>query len=136
MKAHQRQIADGFEIELPVFENDPDNAPGDGGTGTEEQGEYGVAVEEGYPEEAEPPRYGVFLYNDDYTTMEFVVEVLTRFFRLNQDRAVQVMLKIHNDGKGVAGIYPFEIAETKVAQVVDYSRSKGFPLKCQAEPVD
>ncbi len=93
-----------------------------------------VAIQEGRPILKEPQRYAIYLLNDDYTTMEFVVEVLTRFFRKTSEEAVQIMLQIHQQGKGVAGIYSFEIAETKAMQVQDYARSKGFPLSCHIEP--
>ena len=65
-----------------------------------------------------------------------VTEVLMKFFHKNKEEASQIMLHVHQKGQGIAGIYPYEIAETKVAQVIDYSRSKGFPLLCTAEPID
>ncbi len=100
----------------------------------EDESGGGVAVQEGRPKLAEPPKYAVFLHNDDYTTMEFVTEVLKRYFHKSEEEAVQIMLKVHQQGKGVAGIYHYEIAETKVVQVQEYARAKGFPLKCTAEP--
>lgn len=81
----------------------------------------------------EPPRYAVVLHNDDYTTMEFVVEVLRTFFRKGGDEALEITMRVHREGKGVAGIYPMDIAETKAAQVNEHARSRGFPLKCTAE---
>ena len=93
----------------------------------------GVAIEEEIKVE-EPPKYAVLLHNDDYTTMEFVIEVLAKFFRKNADEATQIMLSVHHNGSGVAGIYPAEIAETKVSQVTDYAQAHGFPLKVTAEP--
>jgi ATP-dependent Clp protease adaptor protein ClpS len=98
-----------------------------------ESEESGVAVQEGKPKLKEPPKYAVLLHNDDYTTMEFVVEVLQRFFRKSGEEAMEIMLKVHNDGRGVAGIYSFEIAETKAAQVQELAKSRGFPLKCTIE---
>ncbi len=98
--------------------------------------EGGVAVEAAKPKVKEPPEYAVILHNDDYTTMEFVVEVLERFFNKTGDEATRIMLKVHQTGRGVAGIYSYEIAETKAAQVVEYARSKGHPLLASAEPVD
>ncbi len=95
----------------------------------------GIAVQEGRPRLQEPPRYAVLLANDDYTTMEFVVEILQRFFQRSEEEAVQIMLQIHQKGRGVAGIYHLEIAETKVMQVVEYARSRGFPLSSYVEPV-
>ena len=82
----------------------------------------------------EPPKFAVILHNDDYTTMEFVIEVLQRFFRKSNDEAMKVMLRVHHDGHGVAGIYSREIAETKVAQVTSYAVDQGHPLKITAEP--
>lgn len=94
-----------------------------------------VAVQEGRPRLKEPPQFAVILHNDHYTTMEFVVEILKRFFRKTEEESVQIMLKVHQEGQGVAGVFHFEIAETKVMQVHDYARTKGFPLKCSLEPV-
>ncbi len=83
-----------------------------------------------------PKRYMVILHNDDYTTMEFVVEVLKKYFAKNQLEAEQVMLQIHQDGQGVGGVYTFEIAETKASQVIRYSREKGHPLRCTIDVED
>ena len=80
-----------------------------------------------------PPQYAVVLMNDDYTPMDFVIEVLQQYFALNLDRATQVMLQVHHEGKGIAGIYPRDIAETKANQVNNYARSQGHPLLCQIE---
>ncbi len=77
----------------------------------------GVIVEEAPPETAEPPLYRVLLLNDDYTPMEFVVEVLERFFAMDRQMATRVMLEVHTRGKGVCGVFTYEIAETKVSQV-------------------
>jgi ATP-dependent Clp protease adaptor protein ClpS len=92
-----------------------------------------IATQESEPERKVPPSYAVVLHNDDYTTMEFVTEVLKKFFRKSEEEAVQIMLQIHEKGRGVAGIYHHEIAETKVVQVHEYARAKGFPLKCSLE---
>ncbi len=81
-----------------------------------------------------PPRYKVLLLNDDYTTMEFVVFVLTQVFRHSQASATRVMLHIHNNGVGVAGVYSREVAETRVAQVEKIAREAGHPLQCTLEP--
>ena len=85
------------------------------------------------PDLRPPPMYKVVLMNDDFTPMEFVVEVLLGFFALMQEQAVQVMLEVHNKGKAVAGIYTAEIAETKAAQVNDYARQHQHPLLCTLE---
>ena len=80
-----------------------------------------------------PSLYKVLLLNDDYTPMEFVVHVLERFFNKNQEDATRIMLHVHHHGVGVCGIYPFEVAETKVAQVVDFARRHQHPLQCTME---
>lgn len=81
-----------------------------------------------------PPKlYKVKLLNDDYTTMDFVVEVLQIFFSMRTEQAIQVMLKVHNEGSAVCGIYPKDIAETKVRQVIDYATQHGHPLRCLME---
>lgn len=81
----------------------------------------------------EPKKFKVFLLNDDYSTMDFVIDVLTKVFRKNIDQATKIMLNIHNNGKEVCGIYTHEIASTKVAQVKTLAREKGFPLKAIME---
>ena len=93
----------------------------------------GVALEEVRPELKPPPMYKVVLLNDDFTPMDFVVEVIKVFFALGHDRATQIMLHVHTKGKGVCGVFTFEIAETKVAQVNDYARQNEHPLKCALE---
>ena len=75
-------------------------------------------------------RFEVILLNDDYTTMEFVVEVLRQFFHKEFQTAEAIMLKIHIDGEAVCGIYSYDVAQTKVTQVIDYSRKKEQPLMC------
>ncbi|UNK04675.1 MULTISPECIES: ATP-dependent Clp protease adapter ClpS [Psychrobacter] len=99
---------------------------------TEEEGEVEVLVAE--PEITEPPMYAVVMYNDDYTPMEFVVYVLQSEFRHNMDKAVEIMLNIHNQGRGIAGIYPKDIAETKAKKVNQTARKEGYPLLTQIEP--
>lgn len=94
----------------------------------------GIAVDEAKPKLAEPKKYAVLLLNDDYTTFDFVVEVLQKFFKKTYEEAADITLKVHHAGKGLAGIYTHQIAETKVLQVCDYARSKGFPLKAVSEP--
>jgi ATP-dependent Clp protease adaptor protein ClpS len=99
----------------------------------ESQQKRGIVVEEARPEVELPPMYRVVLLNDDFTPMEFVVEVLQFFFGMDHDRATQVMLHVHTRGKGVCGVFTFEIAETKVVQVNEYSRQHEHPLKCTLE---
>ena len=81
----------------------------------------------------EPPMYKVLLHNDDYTTMDFVVEILIVIFKKSQEEAVRVMLNVHQDGVGICGVYPFETAETKVESVHLLASENGFPLKCSME---
>lgn len=99
----------------------------------EHERDHGVAVQTGRPEVARPPLYSVIILNDDYTPMDFVVEVLVRFFSLDVERATQIMLHVHTRGRGVCGIYSREVAESKVAQVNDYSRMNQHPLLCTME---
>ena len=80
-----------------------------------------------------PPMYRVFLINDDYTTMEFVVEVLRTVFKKSTGEATRIMLNVHNAGVGLCGVYPHEIAETKVDAVHTLARENGFPLRCTME---
>ena len=81
-----------------------------------------------------PPLFKVILLNDDYTPMEFVVIVLQKFFSMTRERATQVMLKVHREGIGVCGVYPHDVAATKVQQVAAYSRKHQHPLQCVMEP--
>jgi ATP-dependent Clp protease adaptor protein ClpS len=81
----------------------------------------------------EPPLYRVLLLNDDYTTMDFVVEVLKYVFNKSEEDANRIMLNVHQQGAGVCGFYPLEIAETKIDIVDSLSRERGFPLKCTME---
>lgn len=83
-----------------------------------------------------PPLYRVVLLNDDYTPMEFVVNVLQQFFGMNIETATRVMLKVHTEGKGVCGVYPREIAETKAMQVNEHARAAEHPLLCDIEVDD
>lgn len=101
---------------------------------TEKQSDGDAIVAEALPRVAEPPRYAVILHNDDYTTMEFVVEILTLDFSKPYEEAIALMLKIHEEGRAVAGIFSFEIAESKVAKVTEKARKAGFPLKLTIEP--
>ena len=81
-----------------------------------------------------PPKlYKVILFNDDFTTMEFVIEVLKTYFSMTQERATQVMLQVHNEGSAVCGVFPKDIAETKVTQVSEFAKRHGHPLRCSME---
>ncbi|CAG0943042.1 ATP-dependent Clp protease adapter protein ClpS [Gammaproteobacteria bacterium] len=104
--------------------NPPGNRPEDG---------RGLAVEEARPKLKRPPLFRVVLINDDYTPMEFVVEILERIFSMDRPKATRVMLEVHTKGKGVCGVYTYEIAETKVAQVTSYAQQHQHPLLCTLE---
>ena len=84
-------------------------------------------------EKKEPPLYKVVLLNDDYTTMEFVISVLEDVFQKTPAEAFQIMMHVHVNGRGIAGVYPWEVAETKVEQVIATARDAGFPLKAITE---
>ncbi|SPL69025.1 ATP-dependent Clp protease adapter protein ClpS [Acinetobacter stercoris] len=101
---------------------------------SDEHPEGDVVVQTAPPQVKRPPMYAVVLLNDDYTPMDFVIEILQQYFAMNLDQATQVMLTVHYEGKGVAGVYPRDIAETKANQVNNYARSQGHPLLCQIEP--
>ncbi|MDE2197161.1 MAG: ATP-dependent Clp protease adapter ClpS [Gammaproteobacteria bacterium] len=99
----------------------------------DEEYQRGLVVEEVKPRLKRPPLFKVVLLNDDYTPMEFVVEVLQTFFHMDRSKATQIMLHVHTRGKGVCGVFTYEIAETKAAQVNDYSRKQQHPLLCTLE---
>ena len=95
----------------------------------------GVAVAEKTKKKLEQPKmYRVLLHNDDYTTMEFVVEILREVFFHDEAAASRIMLHVHRNGVGVAGVYTYEVAETKVAKVMGMAEEAGFPLLCTMEP--
>lgn len=100
---------------------------------TQHNHDSGVAVEESRPEVKEPARYKVILLNDDFTPMEFVVEILQIFFNLNGEMATRIMLNVHTKGKGICGVYTKDIAETKVNQVNQFARDNEQPLLCTME---
>lgn len=96
----------------------------------------GAVLEEVLPKLKKPPLYRVILLNDDYTPMEFVVEVLEKFFALDRELAVRIMLKVHTEGKAVCGVFTREVAETKAVQVNQYARDNEHPLLCETEPAE
>ncbi len=85
------------------------------------------------PKNKRPSLYKVLILNDDYTPMEFVVHVLERYFHKNRDEATSIMLSVHHEGVGVCGVYTYEVAETKVMQVMEYARQHQHPLQCVME---
>lgn len=96
----------------------------------------GLAVQASKPALRKPPMYKVVLLNDDYTPMEFVVEILQSFFSLDRENATRVMLMVHTEGKGICGVFSRDVAETKAEQVNVYSRQNEHPLLCDIEPSD
>ena len=106
---------------------------GDGQVVATGDDDHGLAIQEARPKLKRPPLYKVILLNDDYTPMEFVVQVLEHFFSMNREKATQVMLHVHTRGVGVCGVYTKDVAETKVAQVNDFARSHQHPLLCAME---
>ena len=108
------------------------NSPTEGG----EDDDTGVLVELSKPELKRPPMYKVILMNDDFTPMEFVIHILENFFSMPQEKATQVMLRVHTEGSAVVGIYPKDIAETKSEEVNAYSQENSHPLLSVIEMTD
>lgn len=115
-------------MNLRVTGNGEDDAVGGDGGGTS----TGV-ITETKPKTKKPSMYKVLMLNDDYTPMEFVVHVLVRFFNKSQEDATKIMLHVHQRGVGICGVYPYEVAESKVTQVVDFARKHQHPLQCTLE---
>lgn len=103
------------------------------GNMNEHREDGGLALEEARPKVKEPSMYKVFLLNDDFTPMEFVVTLLEQLFGMDREKATRVMLQVHSNGKGICGVYTYEIAETKVAQVSEYAQQHQHPLMCSME---
>jgi len=101
--------------------------------GPHPEDDRGLALEEAKPKLKKPPLFRVILINDDYTPMEFVVEVLELIFAMDRTKATRVMLEVHTKGKGVCGVFTYEIAETKVAQVTSFAQQHQHPLLCTLE---
>lgn len=104
----------------------------DSGPGGPDDGQVGTATKT-RAKPKKPSQFKVLMLNDDYTPMEFVVMVLKRFFNMDLEQATRVMLHVHQKGVGVCGIFPYEIAETKVNQVMDFARQNQHPLQCTLE---
>ena len=94
----------------------------------------GTVLADREAETKQPRQFKVLLHNDDYTPMEFVIEVLESFFKKNHTEATEIMLAVHHKGIGVCGIFPYAVAETKVAQVMEAARAAEHPLQCTMEP--
>ncbi|AXB77997.1 ATP-dependent Clp protease adapter ClpS [Novosphingobium sp. P6W] len=117
---------------------DDDDSAGGGGPGDNDPGGAGDDQQIGVATKArakpkKPSQFKVLMLNDDYTPMEFVVMCLKRFFNMDLEQATRVMLHVHQKGVGVCGIFPYEIAETKVNQVMDFARQNQHPLQCTLE---
>lgn len=112
----------------------PDNNGGDqgGAGGSEEDPQTGLLLKP-RPKTKKPSMYKVLLLNDDYTPMEFVVHILEKFFSKNRQESTDIMLHVHRRGVGICGIFTYEVAETKVAQVMDFARANEQPLQCTME---
>ncbi|MEM7776403.1 MAG: ATP-dependent Clp protease adapter ClpS [Pseudomonadota bacterium] len=108
------------------------NEPGDGDGDRRDGGETGV-ITRTRPKVKKPSLYRVILLNDDYTPMEFVVHVLEKYFNKGREEATRIMLHVHQKGAGTCGVYTYEVAETKVTQVIDFARQHGHPLQCTME---
>lgn len=105
---------------------------GAGNGGSDDEGRTGL-VTKTRPKTKKPNLYKVLLLNDDYTPMEFVVHVLEKYFNKGRDEATRIMLHVHHKGVGICGVFTYEVAETKVTQVMDFSRQHGHPLQCTME---
>lgn len=119
------------KLHVPVFQlstmgPEKRDDDGDGGANT-------GLITKTRPKTKKPSLYRVLLLNDDYTPMEFVVWILQRFFNKNQDDALQIMLHVHQNGVGVCGVYSYEVAESKVTEVLDAARQNQHPLQCTME---
>ena len=115
---------DGATYNLPM-PNQPDKPQRDH--------DHGTVLAPARPELARPPQYRVLLLNDDYTPMDFVIHVLERFFQKSGEDATRIMLHVHNHGVGECGVFTYEVAETKVTQVMDFARQHQHPLQCVME---
>ena len=127
-----------YDIAAPMLDSRPRpdaacvHAAGKDTLDNDTDGQVGVATRT-RAKPKKPSQYKVLLLNDDYTPMEFVVMVLKRFFRMDLEQATRVMLHVHQRGVGVCGVFPYEVAETKVNQVMDFARANQHPLQCTLE---
>lgn len=124
--SHAMKVEIGLDFETKLSD--------DGQTSGDDEGS--VAVQPAEPKLKRPSLYRVVIMNDDYTPMEFVVHILEQFFGMGREKATQVMLAVHTQGKGVCGVYTKDIAETKAALVNDFARENQHPLLCEVERLD
>jgi len=129
MIQEQESLRMAADIRLAGTNDPPDGPRHDDG---DSDGKTGI-VTKTRPKTKKPNLYKVLLLNDDFTPMEFVVLVLQRFFNKGQEDATRIMLHVHHKGVGICGVYTYEVAETKVTQVMDFSRQHGHPLQCTME---
>lgn len=121
-RRHKLSLKPTISVPVPAMTNQNDSS------GT-------VILEKQTAQVKPPPMYQVILLNDDYTPMEFVVHVLQEIFVKTQEEAMAIMLKVHHEGRGVCGIYPHDVAATRIHQVMQFARSQQHPLQCVMEPV-
>lgn len=129
-------IMTGHEDLYPLLNDDPefnDSGDADHADGDNQQAEDTGLMLKTRPKTKKPAMYKVLLLNDDYTPMEFVVHVVEKFFAKNRQEATDIMLHVHRRGVGICGVFTYEIAETKVAQVMDFARANEQPLQCTME---
>ena len=119
-------------FDLHIYSADDASDGQDGDFQNQEEKENGLLLKT-RPKTKKPSMYKVLLLNDDYTPMEFVIHILERFFSKNRQEATDIMLHVHRRGVGLCGVFTYEIAETKVAQVMDYARANEQPLQCTME---
>lgn len=128
-------ILQEFSVDMndePEFPGSDNPAPGEGEPGSDEHEETGLALKT-RPKAKKPALYKVLLLNDDYTPMEFVVHILESVFSKTRQEATDIMLHVHRRGVGICGVFTYEVAETKVAQVMDFARANEQPLQCTME---
>lgn len=116
-----------------TYSNSPMSGSGSFWNSTDREEESQIVVRD-KPILKKPPMYQVVLLNDDYTPMDFVVDVLQRHFDKSYDAATEIMLAVHHQGRGVCGVFTFEVAETKVKTVTDEAKARSYPLKCVIDP--
>lgn len=121
------------KVTMDGDDENPMLPPPDGGDGGHERERQTGLLLKPRPKTKKPSMYKVLLLNDDYTPMEFVVHILERFFSKNRQEATDIMLHVHRRGVGLCGIFTYEVAETKVAQVMDFARANEQPLQCTME---
>lgn len=131
--AHKNGNKESKLTSMPVQSSStPGNPNNDDRQGGGDDGDVGI-VTKTKPKTKKPSLYKVLLLNDDYTPMEFVVHVLQRFFNKDINEATEIMLHVHQNGVGICGVFTFEVAETKVTQVIDLARQHQHPLQCTME---